>query len=345
MTSERKYIPVSFFGIAVGALAWGHAWRVATQVWALPPLLAQLAAAVGLLIWLTVLLAYGLKWWQQRQAARLELDHPVLSAMAALGPVSTLLAAMTLQPWVPELAWALFGLALGAQLLLGLWLVGRFWQGGRAAETINAAVYLPAVAQNFVAATASATLGWTTLGTLFFGAGVFSWLALQPLVLGRAATLAPLAPAQRPLQGIELAPPVVGGLSYLALTSGPPDLLAKMLLGYGLYQGLLALRLLPWTRQAGFAPTYWAFSFGVMALATMALRFLERAPQEQLWQYLAPLAFAVANGVMALLLWHTAALARQGRLLPAAPASGATSVGSGGGSSGGPAVGPGGGPS
>lgn len=341
MTSERKYIPVSFFGIAVGALAWGHAWRVATQVWALPQVLAQLAAAVGLLIWLTVLLAYGLKWWQQRQAARLELDHPVLSAMAALGPVSTLLAAMTLQPWVPELAWALFGLALGAQLLLGLWLVGRFWQGGRAAETINASVYLPAVAQNFVAATASATLGWTTLGTLFFGAGVFSWLALQPLVLGRAATLAPLAPAQRPLQGIELAPPVVGGLSYLALTSGPPDLLAKMLLGYGLYQGLLALRLLPWTRQAGFAPTYWAFSFGVMALATMALRFLDRAPQEQLWQYLAPLAFAVANGVMALLLWHTAALARQGRLLPAAATSGATSVGSGGG----PVAGPGGGPS
>ena len=346
MTQERKYIPVSFFGMAVGALAWGHAWRVATQVWPLPPVLAQLAAAVGLLIWLTVLLAYGLKWWQQRQAARLELDHPVMSAMAALGPVSTLLAAMTLQPWVPELAWALFGLALGAQLLLGLWLVSRFWQGGRAAETINASVYLPAVAQNFVAATASASLGWTTLGALFFGAGVFSWLALQPLVWGRAATLAPLAAAQRPLQGIELAPPVVGGLSYLALTSGPPDLLAKMLLGYGLYQGLLALRLSPWTRQAGFAPTYWAFSFGVMALATMALRFLERAPQELLWQYLAPLAFAVANGVMALLLWHTAALARQGRLLPAAaaPASGATSVGSGGGSGGGSGAGPGGGP-
>jgi hypothetical protein len=80
----------------------------------------------------------------------------------------------------------------------------------------------------------------------------------------------------------------------------------------------------------------------------MALRFLERAPLEQLWQYLAPLAFAVADGVMALLLWHTAALARQGRLLPAAaaaaPASGATSVGSGGGSGGGPGAGPGGGP-
>ncbi|MEI7784445.1 MAG: dicarboxylate transporter/tellurite-resistance protein TehA [Betaproteobacteria bacterium] len=328
MTQESKHIPVSFFGMAVGVLAWGHAWRVATEVWPLPPVLAWGAAVSGLLIWLAVLFAYGLKWWRARQSARLELDHPVQSAMAALGPVSTMLAAITLLPLVPQLAWALLGLALCAQLLLGLWLVGRIWQGGRSPETLNASVYLPAVAQNFVAATASATLGWTTVGALFFGAGVFSWLALQPLVLSRAATLAPVMPAQRPLQGIELAPSVVGGLSYLALTSGPPDLLAKMLLGYGLYQGLLALRLLAWTRQAGFAPTYWAFSFGVMALATMALRFLDRAPQELIWQWLAPILFAGANLVMALLLWHTTALARQGRLLPSAAAPAASGPGS-----------------
>ena len=316
MTPEPKQIPVSFFSLAVGTLAWGHAWRLAVQVWPLPPLLATIAAGLGLLIWLAVLLAYGRKWLQQSQAARLELDHPVQSAMAALGPVSTLLAAMTVQPFAPALAWALFALALGAQLCLGLWLVGRFWQGGRPPESINASVYLPAVAQNFVAATASAGLGWPSLAALFFGAGVFSWLALQPLVLGRAATQTPLPAGQRPLQGIELAPPVVGGLSYLALTSGPPDLLAQMLLGYALYQGLLALRLLPWTREAAFAPTYWAFSFGVMALATMGLRFLDRAPAVQLWQWLAPLLFGLANIVMALLLWHTAVLARQGRLLP-----------------------------
>lgn len=316
MRQARTQIPVSFFGMAVASLAWGQAWRIAVDVWPLPPLLAQLAAGLGLLIWLAVLLAYAGKWLQQSQAARLELDHPVQSAMAALGPISTLLAAITVQPFLPLLAWILFALALGTQLCLGLWLVGRFWQGGRPPESINASVYLPAVAQSFVAATASAGLGWTSLAALFFGAGVFSWLALQPLVLGRAATQAPLPAPQRPLQGIELAPPVVGGLSYLALTSGPPDLLAQMLFGYGLYQGLLALRLLPWTREAAFAPSYWAFSFGVMALATMGLRFLDRAPAVLLWQWLAPLLFGLANIVMALLLWHTAALARQGRLLP-----------------------------
>jgi len=213
------------------------------------------------------------------------------------------------------LAWALLVLGLSAQLALGLWSVGRFWQGGRAPESLNASVYLPAVAQNFVAATAAASFGWTALGGLFFGAGLFSWLALDSLVLHRAATLTPLDVAQRPLQGIQVAPAVVGGLSYLSLTSGPPDLMAHMLLGYGLYQALLAARLLPWTTEAAFAPSYWAFSFGVMALASMALRILARAPDEALWQLLAPALFVVANLVMATLAWRTLALARQGRLL------------------------------
>ena len=314
-------MPVAFFGMAVGTLAWGHSWQAAAQVWPLPPVLVHLAMALGLGLWVLLLLAYAHTWWRAPGAARAELKLPVPSAMVALLPVSTLLAAITLKTLAPAVAWVLLGLGLVAQLVLGLWLSGRFWQGGRTPESINASVYLLAVAQNFVAATALASFGWTTLASLFFGAGLFSWLALESMVMNRAATLTPLDAAQRPLQGIQLAPAVVGGLSYMALTSGPPDLMAHMLLGYGLYQALLATRLLPWTTQAGFGPSYWAFSFGVMALATMALRMQIRAPEEALWQLLTPVLFGVANGVMATLLWRTLGLARQGRLWPtAAPA-------------------------
>ncbi len=321
MSTKRQHLPVSFFGMAVGTLAWGHAWRAASQVWALPAWSARATAWLGLAVWLLILLAYARKWRQAPQAVQQELSHPVLSSMAALGPVSVLLAAITLKPLWPEMAWILFGLGLSVQLVFGVWLMGRFWQGGRSAETINAAIYLPSVAQNFVAATASAAFGWTALGGLFFGAGVISWLSLESLVTGRSGLHSPLPAAQRPLQGIQVAPALVGGLSYLSLTSGPPDLVAQMLLGYGLYQALLAARLFRWTNEGGFAPTYWAFSFGMMAMATMSLRMLERAPTEWLWQVLAPVLFAVANIVMASLVWRTLGLARQGRLLPGASAT------------------------
>jgi len=314
-------MPVSFFSMAVGTLAWGQSWQAAALVWPLPSWVVTSASALGVVLWLVLLVAYVHKAWAQPQAVRDEFNHPVQSAMTALLPVSSLLAAITLKPWLPELAHGLLVLALLAQLVLGLWLTGRFWQGGRAPESINGSVYLPSVAQNFVAATACASFAYPTLAGLFFGAGVFSWLALDSMVMGRAATLDSLAPALRPLQGIQLAPPVVGGLSYLSLTSGPPDLMALMLFGYGLYQALLAVRQLPWTLQADFAPSYWAFSFGVMALASMGLRLWARAPDEQLWQLLAPTLFGVANLVFAVLLWNTSKLFAQGRLLPPATLS------------------------
>lgn len=309
-------VPVSFFSMAVGTLAWGQSWQAAALVWTIPAWVVTWTGALGVVVWLVLLAAYVYKTWAQPQAVRDEFNYPVQSALTPLLPVSSLLAAITLKPWLPEWAHGLLVLALLAQLLLGLWLTGRFWQGGRAPESINGSAYMPSVAQNFVAATACASFGYLTLAGLLFGAGVFSWLALDSMITGRAATLAALEPAQRPLQGIQLAPPVVGGLSYLALTSGPPDLWALMLLGYGVYQGLLAIRQLPWTLQAAFAPSYWAFSFGVMAMASMGLHLWARAPDEELWQLLAPVLFGVANAVFALLVWQTARLLFQGRLLP-----------------------------
>ena len=311
-----RYIPLSFFSMAVGTLAWSQAWQAAAQIWPMPAWWPLGTSLAGLALWALLWVAYLRKWREQPLAAQEELHHPTQSAMAALVPVSTLLAALSLKPLWPQLAQGLWVMGLGGQLALGLWLGGRLWQGGRAATPFTAAMYLPAVAQNFVAATASAAFGMPALGALFFGAGVLSWLALESVILQRAAHEPELDKALRPLQGIQVAPAAVGGLSYLALTEGPPDLVAHMLLGYALYQALLAVRLLPWTTQIGLTPGYWAFSFGVMVMATMSLRMWARAPQEPLWPILAPLLFVLANVTLLALLTTTVALIRQGRLLP-----------------------------
>ena len=177
------------------------------------------------------------------------------------------------------------------------------------------AIYLPGVAQNFVAATAAAAFGWPQLGLLFFGAGLLFWLSAESVILHRAAVLEPLSMPLRPLLGIQLAPPVVGGVSYLALTTGLPDTFAWILLGYGLYQALLLLRLLPWIREQAFVPGYWAFSFGVAALPTLAMRMVERGATGFIGA-LAGVLFAAANVVCAVLIAKTLAMLVRGALLP-----------------------------
>lgn len=315
MNSKRGTIPVAFFGIAVGALAFANLWRVAIRLWHLPAALGVGLTVAALVVWLVILASYGNKWLTHPDEARAEMQHPVQSSFAALGPVSSLLAAQLLQPYAHTLALTLFGVAVAAQLALGVYLHGRLWQGGRKPELVTPAIYLPTVAPSFVAGTTAAAFGFHQLGALFFGAGMLSWLAIESLILHRAAVHEPLPEAMRPMLGVQLAPPVVGGVTYLSLSSGTPDLFALALLGYGLYQALLLLRLLPWIRQQAFVPGYWAFSFGVAALPTMVLRMVERGATGPV-EWAAPVLFVAANVIVAILVVKTVGLLVQGKLIP-----------------------------
>lgn len=116
---------------------------------------------------------------------------------------------------------------------------------------------LPRVASSFVTAASLGALGLADWGQAFFGAGLFSWLAIESVLIHRLLTADPLPPPLRPTLGIQLAPAPVGALAYLAVTQGPPDILAHALLGYGVLQALVLVRLLPWIAKQPFAPTYW----------------------------------------------------------------------------------------
>ena len=319
MSANRRAIPLSFFGIAVGLLAFANTWHVGVRLWHLPGDVAQALTLGGLATWAVLLALVARQWFTHRTAAIAELQHPVQSSFAALVPVSSLLAAMALLPYSRVVATGVFALALVSQVVVGLALNGRMWMGGRPPELVTPALYLPSVAQGFVAAAASAAFGWHQLGLLFFGAGLIAWLALESPILQRAATGAPLPAALRPVLGIQLAPAVVGGGSWLALTSGVPDVFAWLLLGYGLYQALLLVRLLPWIREQDFVPGYWAFSFGTAALPALAMRMVERGATG-LVADLAPVLFAAANVVFLLLIAGTVRLLIRGQLLALMPA-------------------------
>ncbi|RKU00063.1 dicarboxylate transporter/tellurite-resistance protein TehA [Burkholderia sp. Nafp2/4-1b] len=303
--------------MAVGTLALSQAWLVAERIWpsAIKP--SRWFGVLGLLIWAVLLLAYVSKWCWRRNAALAEMRDPLSSSLAALGPVSTMLASVALLFWSRQAGMVLWLSGLIWQVALGLWVYGRFWKGGHAPTSVTAAVYLPAVAQNLVAGMSSAAFGWSQLGVLFFGAGMFSWLALESMILSRAATHTPLPEAQRPLLGIQVAPAVVAGVCYTSLRLEAADFFVQMLLGYGLYQAGLALRLLPWIWRDTFSPSYWSFSFGVAALANLALRLHERSPST-VTAVLAPLTLVGASLVIGGLLLGTLHLTWQGRLLPSA---------------------------
>jgi tellurite resistance protein len=313
-------IPASFFGIVLGIAGLANAWRAAHAVWDLPAWVGEALTALGFLVWLVVSALYAAKWIVAPSEARAEAEHAVQCCFIGLGGVATLLVAQGLLPHARPLALALFILGTAFTLAFALWRTGFLWRGEREVGATTPVLYLPTVAGGFVTGTTAALFGAADWGQLAFGAALFSWLAIESVLLHRLYTGPVIPPPLRPVLGIQLAPPAVGAVAYLSVTGGAPDIVAHALLGYALLQTLLLIRMLPWIAEAGFAPSYWAFTFGATALAAASIRMIEHGDRGAV-AVLAPWLFAAANLVVIAIVLGTVRLALQGTLLPTPPAA------------------------
>lgn len=286
-------IPASYFGMVLGLAGLGQGWRIAAKLWHLPPLMGEMLLACAGLVWALLILGYAWQASKNFALVKAEFLHPVQGGTPALVAVSTLLIAIAVLPYSRTLAWALCLCGMMWHLGFSLWHTGMMWQGGRNAADMVPTLYLPTVAGNFTCAAALGALGCPDWGWLFLGAGMFSWLALESLVIQRLGHSAAVPAPQRPLIGIQLAPPVVCAMAWLALSPGSTDHWLLMLWGYGIFQLLLGLRLGPWLGVQPFIPAYWAYTFGVAAATLCGLKLAVAGVHAA--QLLAPPMFVGAN--------------------------------------------------
>lgn len=313
-------VPASFFGIVLGLAALANLWRVAHVLWGMPAVVAEALFAAAAVAWVLIAILYAAKWVVAPDAARAESEHAVQCCFIGLGGVTTLLIAQGALAYSHLAAALLFALGATFTLLFGLWRTGLLWRGQREPGATTPILYLPLVAGGFVAGTTAAALGWRDWGQLAFGAALFSWLAIESVLLHRLYTGDSLPPLLRPTLGIQLAPPAVGAVSYLAAGGGAGDLLGHALIGYALLQVLLLLRMARWIGEAPFAPSYWAFTFGAVALATAVAKIDIAAPTPA-FAFLAPFTFVAANLLVGGIAVGTLWLLATRRLLPAASAA------------------------
>jgi tellurite resistance protein len=311
----KKLIPASFFGMILGLAGLGNVWRVGAKMWGLPHIVGEVIMAVAVIVWILLIVSFVSKWIRNPNEARAELAHPVLCCFIGLAPVSTALVGLAVAPYNAAIALALFWIGSLGQMAFGLFRTGQLWKGGRDPNATTPVLYLPSVAGSFVSSIAATAFGYPELAQLFFGAGLFSWLALESIVLHRLYIQESLPKALRPTLGIQLAPSVVGCAAYLGLTTGRPDLFAHLLLGYGLLQALMLIRLQGWLREQPFSAAYWAFTFGATALAFSCMKFVDRGMTGP-YVPLAEGAFVAANLLVGWIFIRSVVLLLKGGLIP-----------------------------
>jgi tellurite resistance protein len=330
MSNPRRIplVPASFFGIVLGLAGLGGAWRAAHQLWGLPAWIGETIEGVATLVWASLIALYLLKWTFRRADAIAEAKQPIQCCFIGLVGVATLLIAGAALPHSRLLALILFGVGAIYTVGFGVWRTGGLWMGGRDPSSTTPVLYLPTVAGAFVIATQASALGYGDWSQYAFGIGLLSWLAVESVLWQRLYNAPEMALALRPTLGIQLAPPSVGAVAYLSVTKGTPDLVAHALIGYALLQVLVLARLLPWLRQPTFTASYWAFSFGLVALATAPIRMILRGDAGPV-TLLAPCLFGLANLVVGALAIATLVKLARGQLLPRVdvPASAAAQAG------------------
>ncbi|MBN9366484.1 MAG: dicarboxylate transporter/tellurite-resistance protein TehA [Comamonadaceae bacterium] len=306
-------LPASYFGMILGLAGMGQAWRAAAVLWKVPEQIGEGVLLLATLIWAALLMTYLSQALRHPQAVRAEAEHPVQGSTPALMAIATMLIAMAVLPYSRTTAECLAAVALAGHLFFSLWHTGTVWRGGRSHQDTVPTAYLPTVAGNFTSAALLGALGLASWGWIFLGTGVFSWLALESLMIHRMLGPEPLPVPQRPLVGIQFAPPVVCGMACLMLLPGSHEPWLLMLWGYGLFQLLLGLRMRVWLGEQPFAMSYWSYTFGIAATTICALKLAISGVDSA--RVLALPIFVCANAFIGYLTIKTAALVVNGRFL------------------------------
>jgi tellurite resistance protein len=293
--------PASFFAMTLGLAETGNAWRLASEVWHLPPQLGevlQLLAVLSFVWWMAI---YINKWIRHREAALIEARDPVQSAFLALIPESVILVALALHPYDDGAARVLFWLGSAANIAYGAYRLSRLWADAHQPAHIAPPIFLTFTASILVNALVAGLLGYTSYGWMLFGIGAVSWLVMDSVIAQQLAT-GGLASKTRNFMGIYMAPSVVALAAYQVLGGADTSpALGYAFTGYALFLALALLMAWRWLREQAFAAGYWAYTFGVATLAQGLLLMVARTHD--------PVLNTVAAVVFGLSLLLTAAVA------------------------------------
>ncbi|MCI1033937.1 dicarboxylate transporter/tellurite-resistance protein TehA [Raoultella terrigena] len=307
-------LPAGYFGMVLGIIGMGFAWRYASTIWPVSRSVGDGLVVLAATIWALLAVAFITRAIRFPWSVRQEMRHPVASSFVSLFPATTMLVSIGFVPWCRPLSLGLFIIGVALQLAYSAWQSAGLWRGNHPSDATTPGLYLPTVANNFISAMTCGALGFSDAGLVFLGAGIFSWLSLEPVILQRLRSDGELPAALRTSLGIQLAPALVACSAWLSVNGGEADTFAKLLFGYGLLQLLFMLRLMPWYLQQPFNASFWSFSFGISALATTGLHLGHSQPNG-FFHFLAIPLFVFTNLIIGLLLIRTFLLLVRGKLL------------------------------
>jgi tellurite resistance protein len=295
-------IPLSFFGMPFGLAGLAGTWLTLAHYHQAPGVIGRVLLVLAGLVWVLMLFLFGRSVLQAPATLGGDLRDQVAGPFASMAVITPmLLAADGVYPYAPRAGRVLVDVFLAATVLLGGWFTGQWIHGHLEADHLHPGYFLPTVAGGLVGSACCAQIGQRRLAEAAFGLGVISWIALSTILLARLLFRPPLPASLTPTLAIEVAPPAVAMLAYLALDGDRIDAVAACLGGFGLLMVLAQLRLLPVYAHIEFTPSVWAFTFSGAVVASSAIHWIDDLTfaGQRLYAYLIATAITLLVGGIA----------------------------------------------
>jgi tellurite resistance protein len=275
-----EFLPVSIFGAVMGLSGLSLAWRLADKLWHLNLLLSEFIGAAAILLFLSLLVAFSIKFRNNPEVFIKETEHPVSVSFYGTIIISLLLIPGLLLPYLPALA-NIIWITGAVLMLIFAWYVLRKWlDHQQLPENAMPAWVLPIVGTLDVPIVGSHLhiYGIHEICMVFYGIGLIFSIIMLTIIISRLMFQVPLPAPMQPTLLILTGPFALAFTGYESLT-GTLDIFATVIFYFNLFLlALLASKIILLPKACPFFVSWWSVSFPLAAVTISALHYAEHRP-------------------------------------------------------------------
>ncbi len=264
-SNRLQFFPIMMFAIVMGFTGLSIVLKKLSETLYFPSFISSIFGLVSVTLFFVIFFFYIKKLIIYKEEVRKEFSHPIRVNFFAAISISLLLLSIFYRNSIDELSQIFFIIGAVLHLFFTFYTI-KFWINNNfEIQHSNPAWFIPVVG-NLIVPIAGKGFFVDDFLYFYFSIGIFFWIILFAIILNRIIFHKQFAPKFMPTLFILIAPPAIGFIAYIKLTTSL-DFFAHILYSLGIFFTILIFIMYKNYINIKFFISWWAFTFPMAAIS------------------------------------------------------------------------------